>query len=189
MTQNLPANVRELVRATVYEKADAVGYLSQGRIDNGRFISQLAEDPNIVALLSDYMPKSDMRTYIKDAILNRYAKDWRNRALQKITDEELLKSKHGEVSKVGGSADVSLYCTQDPPYRYYVISTGTCIKWETALRKALEYVVQLPKETQEVRPTVALKCVTPRGVMTKPDKDLIETSLDRVGIEFYVIEF
>lgn len=189
MSQNLPSDIREEIREVIYREADKVNYSAQDRTHNGEFMNRLVKDTRIGGVLRDFMDPGEVRTYIKDAVLNRYAKDRKNEALARITNEELLEESAGEVVLQGVQGKVSFFSTTAMPAQYYVISEGTCAKWETALRKALEYVAKLPAETQAKEPHIGLKCIAARGSLTASDKKQIRDALSKVEVEFYCIEF
>ena len=75
MSNIIPEKVAKTVKQTVYLEADKVNYLSRSRTENGIFLAQLVSMPTVGGKLSQYMRKDAIRTYIKDAILNRYSKD------------------------------------------------------------------------------------------------------------------
>ncbi|MCU0242575.1 MAG: hypothetical protein MUF51_09165, partial [Vicinamibacteria bacterium] len=60
----------------VFKLADDFGYLSKGRPENAKFMVTLV-DSAIGRELAQFMPKAEVKTYLKDAVLNRYAKDRR----------------------------------------------------------------------------------------------------------------
>ena len=75
MSVRMPQEVRTEIRELVYQRLDAVNYLAQGRVENGRFMEQLARDPMVGARIAEYTGKERVKTYIKDAVINRYAKE------------------------------------------------------------------------------------------------------------------
>ena len=53
---------------------DERNYLGQSRKENGKLMAELVSMPEIGGVLSEYMAKSAIKTYIKDAIINAYSK-------------------------------------------------------------------------------------------------------------------
>ena len=72
MANALPKNIQAKVKRAVYKKADEFGYMECGRIESGRFLDILVDDPDVGKIIIEYMPKERVRTYIKDGILNAY---------------------------------------------------------------------------------------------------------------------
>jgi hypothetical protein len=73
-TTRVPDDIRDVFEA-VYKKADDHKYIAKGRPENSLFMNQLVADPAIGGKLGEHMAKSKVKTYIKDTILNRYAKE------------------------------------------------------------------------------------------------------------------
>ena len=189
MPISLPENVREQIRERVYEKADEANYLAQSRADNGSFMNALVRNPEIGGVLRDYMPEGRIKTYIKDAVLNRYAKDKRAEALENYSPDILIAESFGNAIEIEEADRVALYKSTERIASYCVIGTGSNDKWETALRHALVYVANLPEETQRQDVRIALRCTSPRGKLSMSDKNQIKDALMKIGVEYYCIEF
>ena len=71
MSKKVPDDIAKEIKECVFQEADRVNYLARSRTDNGNFLAQLVTMPNVGGRLSQYMKKAEVRTYIKDAILNR----------------------------------------------------------------------------------------------------------------------
>lgn len=145
MSKKVPEDVAKEIKEIVYNEADTVNYLAQTRTYNGNFLAQLVSMPKVGGRLSQYMKKAEVKTYIKDAILNRYSKDKTVSArpddFKKIIDE--LFSVKANFIEFDSRSQISLFsCHQDG--RYFVVADGTVLKWETALRKALLYIASKP---------------------------------------------
>lgn len=189
MARTLPEDVREVIRQLVYELADQANYLAQGRIENGQFMTQLVNDPQVGGILREYMPEGEVKTYIKDAVLNRYAKEKRANAKDGYSTEALIAESFGASVKIEEKGRVSLFRSTERTASYCVVGNGTSDKWETALRHALIYVTNLPEDTQKQDVRIALCCTSPRGKLSMSDKDHIRGALNRIGVEYYCIEF
>ncbi len=145
MSIKVPENVAKKIKRSVYQEADRVNYLARTRTDNGVFLDQLVAMENVGGRLSQYMKKADVRTYIKDAILNRYSKDKvqeeRPKDIEPIIEDKLgLETHFVEEDK---KKSVSLFFSSSSSC-YVVVADGTVLKWETALRKALLFVASKP---------------------------------------------
>lgn len=143
MKNRIPDEIAKVIKDIVFIEAERINYLARSRNDNGGFLDQLVLMPEIGGKLSQYMKKAEVRTYIKDAILNRYSKD---KTQQKRPDNTKVITELGlnaifiECDK-GNSID--LYRSIDDNC-FVVITDGTVLKWETALRKALSYIAEKP---------------------------------------------
>lgn len=184
---NLPKKARDKVFQDVYRKADEFGYMECDRVQSTRFMDLLVEDPEVGLILADHMPKDRIRTYIKDTILNKYTKAFKNKALASVTPEDTIRDVYDdEVAMVDsvtlkGSVVVILRSIDG---KIYVVSSGTAMKWETALRKALEVIANKPTLTIEGKaPSVCLKLSTSGQTLTEADKKLIQTALFAVGVK------
>ena len=145
MSKKVPDDIAKEIKEYVFQEADRVNYLARSRKDNGYFLAQLVSMPNVGGRLSQYMKKAEVRTYIKDAILNRYSKDKtqeeRPDALESIIrakfSEEVLFLEHEAKN------NISLFKSTSNDF-FVVVTEGTVLKWETALRKALLFVASRP---------------------------------------------
>jgi hypothetical protein len=188
LTKQQKANVRR----AIFEKADEFGYSSSGRIESSRFMDDLVENPEIGGVLKEYMSKERIRTYIKDSELNAYAKKIINDALEAVDPTATIQHIYESDSSViqqctGKDARVSISRAQDG--RIFVVSGGTVLKWETALRKALEIIAKKPGLTIEgATPSICLPLVAASDSLTAADKQHIVTALDAVGVKVTFVE-
>lgn len=175
------------IREAIFKKADSFGYSSSGRIDSGRFMDNLVEDPEIGGVLKQYMDKERVRTYIKDSVLNAYAKQKIKDAfdavdptetIEKVYDVKALKIQTG----TGKSNKVTVLRSADG--HIFVVSGGTVLYWENALRKALELVAKQPGLTIEGRtPSICLTLASKTNSLTIADKNHITTALKAVRVQ------
>lgn len=184
---SMPIEVRERIFQAVYRKADEFGYMACDRVQSGQFMDLLVEDPEVGLILIEYMPKERVRTYIKDTILNRYTKIVNIRALAAKSSEETIKEVYDVSAAVIGnvlSKGNELSILRSESGRIFVVSSGTVLKWETALRKALEVIAGKPTLTVEGQaPSICLKLSTPGQELTDADKQLIRCALGAVGVK------
>lgn len=185
---NIPKQVREKIFDVVYRKADEFGYTQCDRVQSGQFMDNLVDDPEVGGVLINYMPKERIRTYIKDTILNRYTKHVTNEALASVTPEETIKQVYGEnadvIDDIHFKANTLSVLRAPDSGNIYVVSCGTVLKWETALRKALETIANKPNLTINGKaPQVCLKLSAPSQALTEPDKKLIRSALGSVGVK------
>lgn len=187
MSKAVPKNVKDKIVRAVHKKADDFGYMECSRVESGRFIDGLVDDCEVGGVLIEYLPKERVRTYIKDGILNAYAKKLTKKALSTSTPEITISQKFGEnafVIQKGKGKQSDLFVLRSESGTIYVLSGGTVLKWETALRKALDIIACEPNLTIEGRtPIVCLKLSLGGQTLTEADKRHIMTALDAVGVK------
>ena len=186
MSIKLPKHIQKDIRDRAYAHADECGYMTNGRQRNSSFMDSLTEDPKIGGILKNYMQKENVRTYIKDAVLNRYTKDRINESLDAITPEELINRSYGCDASViqqctGKSSRVAVLRASEG--QIFITSGGTMAKWETALRKALEMIAKEPKLIVEDKtPKICLEISELTMQSTDADKEYVRKALDAVGV-------
>ena len=184
MPVKLPHDVSTKIKALVFAKADKFGYGSRTRTENGFFINSLVEDPEIGGVLGQYMRENQVRTYIKDGVLNAYAKAEVRKKLNRISLESVvLQVYHMEAGEVGKSGQTSIY--RSASNDLFLIHTGTYLKWETALRKLLECVAANDKISEANSVNLCLLLTVSSGEMTFADQQQLEKALDYIGVKVY----
>lgn len=185
--EKLPRNIQAKVKKAVFEKADEFGYMESGRIANGRFIDTLVDEPMVGQVLIEYMPKERVRTYIKDGILNAYAKEFTKKVLAVIDPEKTIEATYGvkaSVIQTCKGKQKGVYVLRSEAEKIYVVSGGTVLKWETALRKALEIIANEPKLIiDNVSPAICLQLSLLGQSLTEADKTHMISALDAVGVK------
>lgn len=187
MANRLPQQVREKIIRIVYQKADEFGYMECDRVTSGQFMDMLVEDQEVGGVIRQYIQKERVRTYIKDTILNRYTKDATSKMLSSKTPEQTIEEEYGEaadvIQKIKGSA-YDCHVLRAEYGNIYIVSEGTFLKWETALRKGLEVIANEPNLTIEGRvPSLCLKLSLAGQALTEADKKLIRTALAAAGVK------
>ena len=187
MAKKLPSKKATLVKSLVFSRADEFGYSTRNRTENNQFLDSLVEEQTIGGVLREYLPKGNVRTYIKDAILNAYAKRVTKNALEGVSPTDTIQQVYGICSSViqqctGKDARVSVLRSEEG--QVFVVSGGTVLKWETALRKALELVSRAPGLTINGKtPTICLHLVATSNSLTDADKKHITTALSMIGVQ------
>ena len=142
MAVKLPSDVSKTIKDLTFTRANEFGYGSRSRTENGAFINSLVEDPEIGGRLRDYMPANAVRTYIKDGVLNAYAKAEVRKRLNHVTIESVIRSIFNvDAHLVGKIHNTQIYRSEANDI--YLVQSGTYLKWETALRKLLECVASM----------------------------------------------
>ncbi|MCL2568797.1 MAG: hypothetical protein FWE12_05100 [Oscillospiraceae bacterium] len=175
------------IREATFKKADSFGYSSSGRIDSGRFMDDLVEDPEIGGVLKQYMDKERVRTYIKDSVLNAYAKKKIKDAFDAVDPTETIEKVYGVKAlkiQTGTRKSNKVTVSRAADGHIFVVSGGTVLYWENALRKALELVAKQPGLIIEGRtPSICLTLVSKTNSLTIADTNHITTALKAVGVQ------
>ena len=183
MSVTMPTKVRAEIRELVFQRLDAVNYLAQGRVANGRLMEQLALDPKVGGRIAEFTGKEGVKTYIKDALINRYAKE-KTKPPSDLSTTVAGVAGQNVVRVDGGTfKGISLYHGGET---LVVVSCGTLTKWETALRKLLEYMGRNSDRLQHggVRRLVLLLVLMTGGKkISSADEDLLERSLEAIQVK------
>ncbi len=182
MAVTLNKELQKEVRDAIYKRADEYGYAYRGRRENGGFMTSLISDPEIGGKLSEYMPKGNIRTYIKDAVLNKYTKDLINKSLADIEPVSIVSKVYSEESVEISSKGFIHICVNSE--KVFIICDGTVAKWESALRKALETASNLPNEdNKEIK--ICLKLASLGTATSRGDRSLITRGLSFIGANVF----
>ncbi len=185
MAKALPKDVAARIQQSVFKKADEHGYSSRGRVENGRFMDDLVDDPEIGGVIKEYVQSGKVRTYIKDGILNAYTKQKTKQILHSYDPKEIICHtfcveqafilEQGEIVVCRASND-----------SIYMVGRGTVLKWETALRKALEYIARTPGVRADGKyPSICLQLAVINNDITEGDKTQITNALASVGVKVF----
>jgi predicted transcriptional regulator len=188
MSTKIPQNVAKIIKKIVFEAADEADYLAMARTDSGSFLNGLVTRRDVGGEIMQYISRDEVRHYIKDAILNRYSKD----KTKEATPDDLkpvVKSTYGiDAEKSHNEVKLSLYrsITPERTSEFVVISEGTVLKWETALKKALLFISAKPfsKTASEVH--ILLLLFAQHKPVPPSDKKNLEKALKRCGAKPYI---
>jgi len=171
------------IKEIVCEKADEYNYINRSRIENGQFMTALVEDTDVGGVLSQYLEKGKIRTYIKDAILNGYTKNRKKKILKKKSPVDTIQKIYStNVNIIKTERDVTV-CRSDDN-RIFVVSGGTFLKWESALRKALELIACDSKLVVNGKtPEICLQIAVLNLGLTEGDKKLMTDALKAIGVK------
>jgi hypothetical protein len=187
MAKMLPKKIATQVKTQVHAKADSFGYSTRSRTDNNQFLDTLVNDPEIGGVLREYMEKAKVRTYIKDGILNAYAKQLTKNALNEVSPTEAIWQTYNVPSSViqqcsGKNDRVSVSRSENGGI--FVVSGGAVTNWGTALQKALEIIAKEPTLTIDGKyPSICLRLVANNKGLTVADKQHIRTALSVIGVQ------
>jgi hypothetical protein len=179
----LPKNIKDKVKNAIFAKADKYGYARRSRNENGRFMDDLVEDPEIGHILKEYMSGERIRTYIKDGILNAYAKE-KNKQTLALHDPITIIQQEYNIETVIIQKQGAVTVCRSSDNQMFVISQGTVLKWETALRKVLELVARTPNLCVNKKyPSICLQLAVINEDITEGDITQIKTALAAVSVQ------
>ena len=181
MPNKVPDDEATTVKALAYELADDCNYLALGRVKSGQFMNRLVTREDVGGVVAKYVKRSEVRTYIKDAILNRYSKD-KTQAEKPSDYAPIIKKQFAFASELmdEDTKGVKLFKKADGSVNktYVIVAEGTFLKWETALRKALLRIGRLPiAAAPDADLNILLGLFAQYKKITQADKDLLEKSL------------
>lgn len=142
MTTKVPKAIKQQITTYFFQQADNHRYLNKSRPENRTFIEAMVKDPNVGGLLSEFMPKAAVRVYIKDALLNAYAKERRSRPrdIQHI----LCRRYTGPITEIEYKKNDNVSLHRSEEGNLVAVVRTSHLKWETGLRKLLLYVAAAP---------------------------------------------
>lgn len=187
MAKILPPDVQLEVKQAVYSKADAFAYTHKSRIDSGVFMENLVSDHEVGEVLAQYMGKAAIKTYIKDGVLNRYMKDKKELVLPSKPAGLLpvIKKLYNQTAIPIHSVN-SIFLFRLENQDVLLVAQGTLLKWETALRKALEYVEKAPGlPPKEGTFHIVLNIATLGKPSTAADREHLVKALAYVGVKIH----
>ncbi len=188
MSKRIPPGPRKEIFAYVYTKADEHRYLEKSRPENTQFMDNLGNDPEVGGRLEGYIGSARVKTYIKDTILNRYSKE---RKVVPRSVEKLLYPIYGELVEVDyrQQDNVSLHRVKNSG-KLVVVCRASTLKWETGLRKLIQYVAAMPDADTSPSlfpvhtgpPDLVLIILEYGSPINDSDKHLIEKGLKMVNV-------
>jgi hypothetical protein len=185
MSVQLPREVQKCVKAEIYRRADETSYLRMGRIENGLFMDSLLASEDVGGVLGQYMPAEKVRTYIKDGVLNRYSKD--RRPLERDVDAAIRQVFGIDGLEIEYRRPVSLHRLESG--ELLVTARGTYTKWETAIRRMLEFMAGAPGLRDGDQATRKLLVLFSGGAtVNRADRELLCRGLRLMGIEMAIYE-
>lgn len=143
MANSIPSSITRSIKRDIINRLETSDYLHQNRIQNGRLMDDLVSDPGIGGVLAQYMPKESVKTYIKDAIINPFSKNanYQLFTIEKI--EKRLSNLEGcPVHCIEGKNSAKDLLFRSESGVIIAASKGTITKWETALRRVLEFIAK-----------------------------------------------
>lgn len=185
--KRLPPEIEKRIKSLIFERADNFGYATRTRADNSVFMDELVEDPEIGGVLKEYYPGERVRTYIKDAALNLYAKKKNKQLLASQNLEEILFRLYGDSVGIFKRIDSeTIILKSQSCEHFYVVGEGTVLKWETALRRALDAIANNKKSMINGEHfNICLVLAIINGDVTDATMSHIKTALDAVNVKVH----
>lgn len=186
----IPSNIAKELKKRVFELCDEFDYCARSRIDSANFMNDLVAHPEVGGVISEFTTPDKVRTYIKDALLNAYSKKHvrdkeksidLKKALNRVYRKRLLKV--SEIKKL------SVWKDEEDTTYIYIVYFGTLLKWETALRKALEYVASTDYiRENDLKSKICLALVVQTDELTDGDKEHIRTALGLIDVKVIFVD-
>jgi len=187
MSKVLIPEKKAKIKRAIFKKADTFGYASCARNDSGRFMDELVEDPEVGGVLKEYMSKEKIRTYIKDGVLNAYTKELTKKVLASASPFETIQQIYSVPSSIiqkSQSKSMGVSVSRSDDGRIFVISGGTVLKWETALRKALDLIARQPGLiVNGTTPSICLHLAVINQNITDGEKKHIAAALEAIFVK------
>lgn len=183
MAKLLPTNIKVMVEESCFKILDDWKYLHRTRVENSKFMDRLVEHRDVGKKLQEFLDKAAVRKYIKDVLVNKYAKQVRKMPrdisgiLAGIVDDEIQ-----EIDWVAND-NLSLHRTSRDVY--VVSARTTFVKWETGLRKILLYVADKPVLRRRSDDEVIRVLVVFEHSMdvNDADRNMLQTAMQLTGIQ------
>ncbi len=184
----MPVNIPNLLRQNIFDagfsELDAFQYLTKTRTENADLIDRMVDHPDIGVKLRRYIPSERVRTYIKDTIINRYAKV--RTELPQDVDEYLKVICSDDFYEIDylASDNVSLHRTSNNSYYAVARSKRGHTSWPIALRNLLFYLARLPEcppaDCTELVKVLIIFC---QGVsLNSGDKEIVDKALSHADV-------
>ncbi len=190
MPNSIPRAKLETIRAKTFAILDERQYLSQSRKENGKLMDELVNHPEIGGIIASYMPKAAVKTYIKDALINAYSKKENAKSISTDAVETRLSVHEGSpVHLIEGSYNKKVLFLRADNGTLIVAGVGLISKWETALRKALEFIERAPKLPPTAGKLKICLLLTMKGKsLTDSEKAHISNTLSLVNVSVEIFQ-
>jgi hypothetical protein len=183
MSTKIPRKVRKEIRDFAFAEADKHQYLLKSKNENAAFLDRLVKHQKVGGRLREYMPEERVKSYVKDAVINKYSK--RERVLPRDITSLISKRYRGVVHEISYDKEkaVSLHRIEAGPV--VAASRSAYIKWETGLRKLLLYVAAAPGlPPSDGTPMKLLLIIYQHGnPVNQSDRSLTERGLNLVDVD------
>ena len=184
----MPKDVENEIKKTAYALCEEHGYGDGNRVDSTAFIDMLLARQDVGGRLKEYLPASGVRVYIKDTLCGRYTKNLTAQKMKMYSAVEAIKEVYGvNTVCVGKSGEVTV-CKEDNSDYIYLVDYSTLVRWESSLRRILEYIARTPyadRNRNLIR--ICLVIVDQTNKLTYADKTLLAKALEFVNAKPLVV--
>ena len=184
MTVNIPGPSRQNIFDAAFRELDDFQYLTKTRPENADLLDRMVDHPDIGVKLRGYIPSERVRTYIKDTIINRYAKV-RTELPQDVNDylKVICSDDIYEIDYLAKD-HVSLNRTSKNGYYAVARSKRGHTSWPIALRNLLFYLARLPDCPPEgCTEFVKVLIIFCHGVsLNSGDKEIVDKALSHADV-------
>jgi hypothetical protein len=188
MANSLPRDVATIIKKRVSDLADQEKYCQMARPEAGAFMDKLVSADLIGGIISQYMSKAEVRTYIKDGVLNAYSKAYARKS--KPSDlSSVVSDVYGVAAvSVAKQFDVEMFAVAGLEHPAYVLaSSGTFLKWETALRKLLSCLTTRPDDFTLFQNGLLAILLAQGKKITQAEKDVVRRAFERCGARIHIV--
>jgi len=178
----IPSNIKTLVEQRCFELLDEWRYLNRSRSENGRFMDQLVSHQEVGKRLQDFIDTAATRKYIKDVIVNKYAK--KKRVMPRNIDTVLRSVSIRDFDELDWVEDDHLSLHRTSHGHMVVTARTTFVKWETGLRKILLYVNLKPLLRNPAHTVIKVLAVFEHSSdVNETDREELRSALEIIGIQ------
>jgi hypothetical protein len=142
MAKKIATKVRAAVEHACFQLLDDWKYLNRSRNENSKFMDQLVNHKDVGRKLQEFLDIAAVRKYIKDVLVNKYAKE--KRQMPRDISVELGGIINEALDEIEWVASDNLSLHRSALGIYVVAARTTYVKWETGLRKILLYICSKP---------------------------------------------
>jgi hypothetical protein len=183
MSKTAPKRVLDEIYAEVCKLADAHKYMLKGRVENSKFMDELAKHPKVGKRLQEFQPSEEIRHWIKDVALHNYSNEKRQAPRDIVGPLKSLTNKDSSEIDYEPKDRLSLNRAADD--EYFLVARTTYMKWETGLRKILLYRARRAEFAQ--RPGLRLRMIllihlAEGETVNLGDRRLVEHALKLINV-------
>lgn len=177
----IPSNIKTLVEERCFELLDEWRYLNRSRVENGRFMDQLVFHQEVGKKLQEFIDTAATRKYIKDVIVNKYAK--KKRVMPRNIETVLRSVSNCDFNEIDWVEDDHLSLHRTSHGLLVVTARTTFVKWETGLRKILLYVNLKPVLRDPAQTVEKVLAVFEHSLdVNETDRCELRSALEMIGI-------
>ena len=176
MSLQIPNHIVDAAYEVAADEAKSSDYISMSLAERGNFIDRLVLHPNVGGRLKEYLNLTALRTYIKDALLRKYAKKQRAAT---GGDETHLQKAFGRFAQIGSKKDRKAYLLERSEGGKVFAAVAYHPRWEVGLRNLLLYRATCNADSA----SMALVIVCPTGHVNGADKSMIEKALSSIAVD------